>query len=79
MDLRRAIARDELQLHYQPIVKMQTQETVGFEALVRMQHPTRGVLSPNHFIPIAEETGLIVAFGGGGSCEKPAAKCRLGR
>jgi diguanylate cyclase (GGDEF)-like protein len=63
MDLRRAIARDELQLHYQPIVKMQTQETVGFEALVRMQHPTRGVLSPNHFIPIAEETGLIVPLG----------------
>lgn len=63
MDLRRAIARDELQLHYQPIVNMQTRETVGFEALVRMQHPTLGMLSPDHFIPIAEETGLIVPLG----------------
>jgi len=62
-DLRWAIERHELRLHYQPIVLLQTGEIVGFEALVRWQHPQRGLLYPVDFIDMAEETGLIVPLG----------------
>jgi len=62
-DLRRALARAELTLHYQPTVDLATGEIAGFEALVRWRHPTRGMISPLDFIGIAESTGLIVPLG----------------
>lgn len=62
-DMRRALANDEFIVHYQPIVDLQTGKLSGLEALVRWQHPTRGMVSPAKFIPIAEETGLVVPLG----------------
>ncbi len=59
-ELRRAIANDELQVYYQPIVSLPGQNIIGFEALARWSHPTMGVLTPGQFIPMAEDTGLII-------------------
>ena len=63
LELRTAIDQDQLVLHYQPRVDVVTGRPLGMEALVRWQHPQRGLLSPAHFIDIAEETGLIVPMG----------------
>ena len=62
-DLRTALHLGQLQLHYQPVVDQQTSSVTGYEALLRWEHPTRGMVMPMDFIPIAEETGLIHELG----------------
>jgi diguanylate cyclase (GGDEF)-like protein/PAS domain S-box-containing protein len=64
IDLRHALARDELLLDYQPIVSLRTAAIVGVEALLRWQHPTRGTIAPGEFIVVAEDSGLIEPIGG---------------
>jgi diguanylate cyclase (GGDEF)-like protein len=63
LDLRAALARHQLVLHYQPLVDMASRRALGFEALVRWVHPIRGVIAPLRFIPLAEDTGLMPELG----------------
>ncbi|WRH68840.1 MAG: EAL domain-containing protein [Planktothrix sp. GU0601_MAG3] len=62
-DLRRAIQNQEFSLYYQPILSLLTSGKLGFEALIRWHHPQKGMISPDQFIPVAEETGLIIELG----------------
>jgi EAL domain-containing protein (putative c-di-GMP-specific phosphodiesterase class I) len=62
-DLRKALPAGEFELHYQPVVNLASNEISGFEALIRWNHPTKGMISPAAFIPLAEEIGFIVPMG----------------
>jgi diguanylate cyclase (GGDEF)-like protein len=62
-DLRKALARDQFEVFYQPLVNLETNEVSGLEALLRWRHPERGMVGPDHFIPLAEEIGLINEIG----------------
>jgi predicted signal transduction protein with EAL and GGDEF domain len=62
-ELRDAIEREEFELHYQPVVDVKTRTLCGVEALVRWRHPTRGLIGPDQFVPLAESTGLIAPLG----------------
>lgn len=62
-DLRHGIEKGDVQPYFQPIMSLQTGAVTGFEALARWQHPERGLVAPDHFIPLAEETGLIIPLG----------------
>jgi EAL domain-containing protein (putative c-di-GMP-specific phosphodiesterase class I) len=63
LDLHQALRADEFELFYQPLIDLRTRQVAGFESLLRWRHPTRGLVSPDQFVPLAEETGMIVPIG----------------
>lgn len=63
LDLRSALGKDEMRLHYQPVIDIQSGGVSGYEALIRWEHPDRGIVMPDQFIPVAEDTGMIVQIG----------------
>jgi len=63
LDLQSAFKRNEFELHYQPLFDIESESRIGYEALVRWNHPTKGTVMPNQFIPVAEATGLIIQLG----------------
>lgn len=77
MDLRAALTDGDLRLHFQPLIELRSRKVVGYEALVRWHHPQRGMILPDEFIPLAEETGLIVQLGEWVIREAAATACLL--
>ena len=77
-ELQHAVSESEFTLHYQPIVDIASGEISGFEALLRWAHPRLGLIGPDEFIPVAEDTGLIVPSDAG-YCKKPAPNSPAGR
>ena len=62
-ELRQAVEKEQLRIHYQPQISLESQAIIGVEALMRWEHPTKGLIYPDNFIPLAEESGLIIEMG----------------
>jgi EAL domain-containing protein (putative c-di-GMP-specific phosphodiesterase class I) len=75
--LAQAVERGQLELHYQPIVDLRSDQIVGAEALLRWRHPTLGLLPPGQFLPVVESSGLMPEIGAG-CWAQPAARCATG-